>query len=380
MIKALHFGRFFSEAMGGTGRHVDELLSRLKDKIHVDNLVAAESWRGDHLCPHGYDVYRAPSLGIVASTAISPTMPLLARRLHARHHYDIVHLHLPDPMAHLAYLALPAGPRLVISWHSDIVRQKNALRIYRPLLDRLVARADAVLCATPRHQAASTQLSACRPGRLHVVPYGLDYRRFLAPEASQEARALRASQGAGPVIFALGRHVYYKGFEYLIRAMERIPGATLLLGGSGPLTPALKELAVSLGLEVRVKFLGYVSDDQLPAYYHLADVFCLPSIASSEAFGLVQLEAMACGKPVVCCELGNGVTWVNRHGETGLVVPPQNPAALAEALQCLLDNPALRQSLGENGRRRALEEFSVQRMAEQTLGIYDSLVGRGGAG
>lgn len=375
MIKVLHFGRFFSESMGGTGRHVDELLTQLKDHIHVDNLVAAEGWRSDRIAPHGYDVYRAGSVGLVASTAISPAMVCLARQLHRRRCYDIVHLHLPDPMAHLAFAALPPGPRLVISWHSDIVRQQKALRFYRPLLDRLLARADAVLCATPKHLAASTQLDACRPERLHVVPYGLDYRRFLDSGAKAEGERQKAARGNRPIVFALGRHVYYKGFEYLIRAMAELPDATLLLGGSGPLTPSLRALARELNLGDRVEFVGYIPDDLLPVYYHLADVFCLPSIAPSEAFGLVQLEAMACGKPVVCCELNNGVTWVNRHGQTGLVTPPQDTHALAAALHHLLAHPELRLAMGEAGRVWALEEFSATRMAERILEIYGSLLG-----
>lgn len=373
-MRVLHFGRFFNEQLGGTERHVDELLSLLKDHIHVDNLVAAGGWHSDHLAPHGYDVYRARSLGLVASTALCPTMPFWARRLHRRQPYDIVHLHLPDPMAHLAFAALPRGPKLVLSWHSDIIRQQRALKIYRPLLDRLVARADAVIGATPRHYSASTQLQSCPPEKFHVIPYGLDYERY-GPALHQAAAArLRACHGGGPLIFALGRHVYYKGFEYLVQALARMPAGRLLLGGSGPLTASLRELAARLGVADRVEFLGYIADADLPAYYQAADVFCLPSIAPSEAFGLVQLEAMACGKPVVCCELGNGVTWVNRHGETGLVVPPRDPAALAAALSRLLDDPALCRTLGETGRRRAREEFSVQAMAQKTLDLYRSLL------
>lgn len=374
MIKALHFGRFFSQTMGGTGRHVDELLTRLKDHIHVDNLVATKGWRSDHIAPHGYDVYRAASLGILASTAISPAMPLIARSLYRRHRYDIVHLHLPDPMAHLAFAAMPPGPKLVISWHSDIIRQQRALRFYRPLLDRLVARADAVICATPKHLAASTQLDACRPERFHVVPYGLDYRRFEEPAARAEALRRREVRKPGPIIFALGRHVYYKGFEYLIRAMALIPQGTLLLGGDGPLTEELQHLVCRLGLQHRVEFLGYIDDEDLPVYYHLADIFCLPSVEQSEAFGLVQLEAMACGKPVVCCELNNGVTWVNRHGLTGLVTRPRDPEALAAAINRLLDNPELRTTMGQAGQVRALKEFSVDGMTQRTLEIYRGLL------
>ena len=377
-LRVLHFGRFYNDQFGGLERHVDTLLRGLEPYCVSDNLVAHDKYAEATVPANGYTVYKTPSLGKLASTALCPTMPLWARRLHRRHDYDLAHLHFPDPMAHLASAFLPRDVKRVITWHSDIVRQKRLLRLYRPFLDRIVNQADAIIVPTPRHLESSLQLTACHHSeRIHVVPFGLDYAPFdEAARSSAAIVALRARlAGDAPLLFAVGRHVYYKGLEFLIRAMANIPHAILVVGGEGPLTQQLRALAEALGLAARIRFVGRIPDAKLPLYYHACDVFCMPSVAPAEAFGLVQLEAMACGKPVVCCELHNGVTYVNRHGETGLVVPPREPEALADALNRLLNDPGLRVRLGEQGRRRARAEFSIASMVAGTLRVYEQVLG-----
>jgi rhamnosyl/mannosyltransferase len=199
-----------------------------------------------------------------------------------------------------------------------------------------------------------------------VVPFGFDLAPFRVPHP--RVPELRRRFGSR-IVFALGRHVYYKGFDQLIRAMQNVPDTTLLLGGVGPLTAELKALSVRLGLGGKVHFLERIPEDELPAYYQACDVFCMPSVDPSEAYGAVQVEAMACGKPVVCCELNNGVTWVNRHGETGIVVAPRDVNALSEALKLLLDDPKLRQTLGSRGALRA-DDFSFAAARLEMLKLY----------
>lgn len=373
-MKALHFGRFHNDNFGGLERHVALLLRGLSREMHVDNLVANEEFTAQKLEVAGYRVYKAPTLGMVSGVALCPTMPLWARRLHRENGYDIAHLHFPDPMSHLAALALPREVKLVISWHSDIVRQRNSFRFYKPFLDRIIARADAVIAATPAHFSSSTQLGACDVAKRHVVPYGVDFAPFDNPAAITAGAALRARYPGRRIIFAVGRHVYYKGFEYLIHAMKTVSKeALLIVGGTGPLSAPLRKLAAMEGLENRVMFVGRIPDGDLPAYYHAADVFCMPSVEPSEAFGLVQVEAMICRKPVICCELNNGVSYVNRHGETGLVVPPRDPAALAGAVNRLLGDDALCVAMGMAGCVRAKREFSLERMRAETLAIYRAI-------
>ncbi len=160
----------------------------------------------------------------------------------------------------------------VISWHSDIVRQQKLLALYRPFLDRLVRSADAIIAATPAHISSSRQLDAVPDrARLHVVPYGFDLTRFRARPAL--ADELRHRYGARFLVFALGRHVYYKGFEFLIRAMVQMPEAAVMLGGQGPLTSELERIARECGVADRVHFVGRIAETALPAYYHACDAY-----------------------------------------------------------------------------------------------------------
>jgi len=199
------------------------------------------------------------------------------------------------------------------------------------------------------------------------VPYGIRLSRFDLTEAiSKKADELRSD---GPAILFIGRLVYYKGIEYLIAAMSRLK-ARLWIIGTGPLESKLKRLAVQLNLQSEVRFLGNMSDDDVPAYYHACDVFVLPSVANSEMFGIVQLEAMACRKPVVATTLPTGVSWVNQHGVTGLLVPPKDPQALADALNKLLASGPLRAAMGEAGHARVETQFTSAKMADGVMDVY----------
>lgn len=373
-MKVLHFGRFYNNSFGGIERQVSLLLPVLGLKNKVANLVAHDHWGYEEVKQPNYPVYKVPSLGLLAGTPICPTMPLVARQLCKSENYEIAHLHFPDPMSHLAAYFLPAHVRLVISWHSDIIKQRNLLRFYRPFLEHISRRADAIVAATPKHFSSSTQIpQSISEDKKHVVPYGIDFSYLDNVQARVQAKKIRQDFEGNQQIFAVGRHVYYKGFEYLIRAMVNLRDTVLLLGGSGPLTESLKQLCAELGLEDRVIFLGRIPDDLLPTYFHSCDVFCMPSVEPSEAFGLVQAEAMACGKPVVCCELGNGVTYVNRHRETGLVVPPRDVCALASALSELLRDEALRLRMGAAANERVRAEFTIEAMTRGMLTIYSQL-------
>jgi rhamnosyl/mannosyltransferase len=368
LIRVLTFGRFADDNFGGLERYVFELARGLRGAVQYTNIVARRGGAPD-LEVVGETIHARPWLS-VAGTPVCPSMPWHARARHRRQPFDIVHLQFPaDPMAHLATALMPRGVRRVISWHSDIVRQRLLFTLYRPFLERLVRSADAVIAATPAHFTSSEQLPAVRdPARFHVVPYGFDLARF--QQRPPLADELRRRYPQPLLVFALGRHVYYKGFEFLIRALAGLPQAMLLLGGQGPLTGELERVARETGVAGRVVFLGRIPETELTAYYHACDVFCLPSVEPAEGFGIVQIEAMAAGRPVVCCELGNGVTWVNRDGVTGLVVPPADPPSLAAALSRLAGDAALRARLGAQGRERALKEFTTEAMASGTLAVY----------
>ena len=374
-VKVLHLGKF--DTLGGIERHVKALARGLvaTGEVEIINLVSADSPQGYEHADYGYRTIAVPCHGVVASVAVSPTLPLVARRLHREHRFDIVHLHFPDPLGHLTALALPRSVRRVISWHSDIVRQRKALALYGPLLRNFVRNADGLVGASPFHLNASAQIPEGRAGQLRrVVPYGFDPGQLVWNERARAKEVELLALAAGrPIVFTVGRHVYYKGFDVLLRAVAGID-ALLVIGGTGPLGPELKRQAASSGLQDRVVFAGYIPDEELIAYYDACDVFTMPSTDRSEAFGLVQLEAMHLGKPVVSTRLGTGVEFVNIENETGLLVPPGDAPALRAAIDRLLADAGLRRRLGEAGRARVATTFSVEQMVQGTLEMYRTIL------
>ena len=348
---------------GGIERALTLLAEDQSSEMDVTVLCASSGRRTvrEQLRPH-LTVVRAARLLSAIHLPVCPTMPLLLRQLHP----DLVHLHHPYPPGE--FLAFISGVRakLCISWHSDVVRPAVAIRIYGPVLRRLLARADRVLVSSPQYLELSRWLDPVRV-KCRIVPYGVDTAPLLTRDQTR-ITAARPSV-ARPMVLAVGRCVYYKGFEYLLQAMVAVD-ADLVLVGDGPLRPQLEAQARALGIADRVHFRRDLSEADLAAHYHACDVFVLPSVANTEAFGLVQVEAMACGKPVVATDLPTGVVYVNRHRETGLIVPPCDPSALAWAIRQLLDDADLRRKLGEAGRERALREFSREAYAARVRDVY----------
>jgi rhamnosyl/mannosyltransferase len=369
-VKILHLGKFDGD-VGGIERYLRALLGGFPDDIVPINLVASDAAHTDEHRNYRYLTVRAASYGVVASVAVAPSMPAIARRLHREHRFDIVHLHFPDPLGQLTAMSLPRAVKRVISWHSDIIKQRTALALYRPFLDAFVREADAIIGASPQHFSASQQMAAGKAGQIReVIPYGFDPAALPPTDAARSRRSVLETERRGrSIVFAVGRHVYYKGFEVLIRAMREID-AELWLGGRGPMNDMLKRAARDAGVADRVRFLGFIPDTELVAYYDACDVFCLPSVERAEQFGLVQLEAMSCGKPVVSTRLGTGVEFVNQDGITGLLVDPNDAGALASATNRLLGDSQLRARMGEAGRARVAKEFSVREMIESTLDVY----------
>jgi glycosyltransferase involved in cell wall biosynthesis len=369
-LSILCYGRFFDDTPGGIQTHTLHLMKSLQDKVDFVHAVTSRDSKGSALrAAKKVPVIRTPSWNVDGSLAVSPALMTQTRRLHGKRRFDLVHLHFPDPMSHLASMMLPSRIPRVISWHADIVRQKTMRLFYAPFLKRAVKHAAAIVVATPSHVSSSPTLAPIALAhRIKVVPYGFDLSPFLEDASEKEAIAAKYP---GRRILAAGRHVSYKGFDVLIKALAALPSdIVLLLGGSGPLTAQLRKLAQQLGVGQRVHFLGFVPDQLLPAYYQACHVFCLPSVTPAEAFGIVQVEAMASGKAVVSTRLNNGVDYVNEHGKTGMTVQPGDSAALAEALAELLNDESRARILGAAGRDKAVKEYSARNMADQFLDIY----------
>jgi rhamnosyl/mannosyltransferase len=315
----------------------------------------------------GLLIIRLASFGRIFSQPLTPIFSFWFRRLK----YDIVHLHLPNPLAVVFYLLAHPGGRLIVSYHGDIVRQRFASVFLTPLFTRLLRKAEVIVVSSENLINASSFLKKFRD-KCSVIPYGIDIDRFRPSlKDKEEARKIReiASQ---PVILFVGRLVYYKGLKYLIKAMSDI-NARLLIVGTGPLGYRLKLLARLAGVSNKITWLGEVADERLPVYYNACDLFVLPSCSNSESFGLVILEAHACGKPVVSTNLPTGVTFSNLHEDTGLVVPSKDPQGLREAMQKLLLSEELRGFYGSNGRIRVEREFTKEMASAKFLTLYNAM-------
>lgn len=364
-LRVLHVGKYYPPHMGGMETHLQALCEKLKDSIDVSVIVANDGRRTHEDLVDGVSVTRAGTLLNLAAAPICPAMAPMIRNSKS----DVVHIHLPNPAAILAYLASGHRGCLVFTYHSDIVRQQVLGRGFQPVLNRALERAAAIIATSPNYVDSSPVLAAHRP-RCRVIPYGIPVEKFSQCDEGVVA-AIREQYGPR-ILISVGRLIYYKGFEFLIRAMSKVDGR-LLIVGDGPLRASLEQQAREGGVAERVVFLGEVSNQKIAPYYHAADLFVLASVARSEAFGIVQLEAMACGKPVVNTRLDSGVPFVSLDGVTGITVAHSDSDALAEAINLLLNDPQLRERYGEAGRLRVEQEFTVDRMADRTLDLYRQL-------
>jgi rhamnosyl/mannosyltransferase len=282
---------------------------------------------------------------------------------------DVLHAHMPDPMSALAVWVTRPSARLVLHWHSDVIRQRRAMKLYRPLQTWLLRRSDAIIATSRAYLEASEPLQPWKH-KVRVIPIGIADRESCADR--EKVDAIRQRFAGKHIVFALGRMTYYKGFEQLVDAAALLPPeAAVLIGGTGNRLCHLAEQVAQRGLGDRVHLLGDISDLELPSYFAACDVFCLPSTGRAEAFGIAMIEAMMMGKPVVAADIpGSGVPWINVDGVTGLNVPVRQPAALAGALALLMSNDELRQRMGHAARRRYLDEFTAERMTQRTIDLY----------
>jgi glycosyltransferase involved in cell wall biosynthesis len=365
-FKVLQVGKFYPPHMGGIETHLQTLCTELAKSCDLRVVVASDGHTALREIVDGVPVLRLPVRFTLASTPLCSGMASAIRRSDA----EIVHLHLPNPMAVVAFLAGGQGKHLVVTYHSDTIRQKVLGLMFEPLLHAALRRSSAIIVTSPNYLSSSPVLAHHRD-LCHVIPLGIDLEQFENCDFDTVS-ALRRKYGTR-IVLGVGRLVYYKGFEYLIRAMSGVDG-TLLIVGEGPLRLTLENLAARTGVADRVHFLGKISKERLVAAYHAASVFSLPSVARSEAFGIVQIEAMAAGLPVVNTDLDSGVPYVSLHEKTGLTVRAANSGALARAISRLLDDEPLRRTFGAAARLRARQEFSLAAMSSRTAALYQRLL------
>jgi len=355
-LSVVHAAKFYPPLRGGMETVIADLCNGTSADWDVRVIAANENAKTLRERVGNVDVLRAAAFGSAASVPLCPSYPNHLWRQPA----DCVVLHEPNPLAGAALFVRNPARRLVVWHHSDLLRPWWAPHTYGHLQRALYRRAACVIVSSPNLARSSPLVQQAR--KVIVIPFGVQLERFrlLTPEQRELAEHLKQTV-AGPRVLFVGRFVYYKGVEFLVDAMAHSAG-TLILAGEGPLEGALRARVSAQGMDGRVMFAGRVSDEELPAYYHAADVFVLPSVAKTEAFGVVQVEAMAAGVPVVSTSLNTGVPWVNQHNVSGLVVEPGSADALTQALNYLATGPDLRARLARGAAARAGELFSVEKM------------------
>jgi rhamnosyl/mannosyltransferase len=370
-MKVWQISKLYPPVVGGVENHLAVLANGLKDRAETKVLVANTTLRTEIEKRGNLEVIRLGSLGKLFSLPLSFLFPVWFRRLDG----DILHFHLPCPLAVISYLCVRPKGKVVVTYHSDIVRQRLVKFFYRPFLMGFLKRADAIITSSPNLRDNSFVLKKFRK-KCHLIPFGIDVERFkLTPEIAKKAHRIREAYGEALILF-VGRLVSYKGLKYLLGALTELD-ARLLIIGRGPLEAKLKRLAKRLDVEGKIIWLGELVGEDLVAHYYASQALVLPSIANSEALGIVQMEAFSCGRPVVSTDLPTGVPFINLHRKTGLIVPPRDAGALAEAIGKLLEAPALCKRYGHYARERMKEEFSKELMIERIDRLYYDLLGEG---
>ena len=309
-----------------------------------------------------------PALAKKAATMLSPAM-VRWLRLHAKE-YNLIHIHHPDPMAALALRLSGYKGRVILHWHSDILSQKSLLTLYRPLQRWLIRRADRILGTTPVYVRESPDLQGAQ-GKVGYVPIGINPVIF----EENAVRELRNRYKGRKIVVSLGRLVPYKGYSTLIESAALLgEDFQILIGGMGPLRESLQAQIDALGIQDRVQLLGYVPDGMVPTLFGACDVFVLSSVMKTEAFGIVQIEAMSCGRPVVATKIpGSGTAWVNEDGTSGLNVEPGDAPALADAIRRICDDEGRHKQYAEGARKRFVTLFTFDKMIDRVLKEYETL-------
>lgn len=374
-LRVLQLGKQYYPHIGGIEVTMQQIAEGIQGEVDSFVLVSQERGPARKEVINGVPVYFAKSWGIIASMPVSWDLIRYLRR--HRDDYDIIHLHMPFPLGDLACLLSGFKGKLVLYWHSDIIRQKKAMLFYRPLMQWTLRRADVIAIATQGNIDGSPYVKPFER-KCVKIPFGL--RKEWEEKSDQYWAGVTEKQGKqGIKLLFIGRFVYYKGCEILIEAMEllkannRLAGIELCLVGTGVLEEELKNRVDQAGLEGCITFAGKVSDEVLEEKIRECDVLVFPSVANSEAFGLVQLEVMAFGKPVINTSLPTGVPWVSLDRKTGLTVPPGDAAALENAIFWMKEHPGERLEMGIRARERVKKEFNQKKLLKKMIWLYRKL-------
>lgn len=369
MIKVLHFFKtYYPETMGGIEQVIFQIAEGGLTHGYESQVLYLSERGAARNEPIAHHLTHRSKLDLhVASTGFS--FSALKDFAELARESDIVHYHFPWPYMDLVHLASRVRKPSVVSYHSDIVKQKTLFKLYQPLMNRFLSSVDCIVASSPNYVASSPVLSRFKD-KVRVVPYGLDRATYPLP-SMQKLAFWRERLGERFFLF-VGALRYYKGLDYLLEAARTTRLPVVILGG-GHLETELRAQAAESGLS-NVHFLGLLPDEDKTALLTLCYAFVFPSHLRSESFGISLLEGAMYGKPMISCEIGSGTTYINIAGETGFVVPPRDSVALAQAMNSLWNQPAMAASMGQAALRRFEEVFSSNSMGESYAGIYRSLL------
>lgn len=377
-MRILHLSKFFYPYCGGIENFTLDLVKSLKNFPLQLEVLAHDHKYFSTTSQEVIDeihLIRASTICNFVYIPLSPSFLYNFLKL-KRETFHILHIHMPNASAIFAVMmARPLG-KIVLHWHADVVSSDidktlgMFSRFYNPLQDFLIRKADRIIVTSEEYLKYSQPLSRVKK-KCVVIPLGLDPSRLKSDK--DKVNKIKKTFDR-KIVFSLGRFSYYKGFTYLIKAMKYVD-AILILGGEGKEKNILKQLIREEKLKDKVLLVGRIPEQDLGSYYEACDVFCLPSIEKTEAFGLVLLEAMRFKKPLVTTKIdGSGISWVNQHGITGFTVEPKNPWALAEAINAIISDSFLARRLGENAYKRFEENFPIDLVAQKIYSQYTALL------
>lgn len=372
-IKILQVNKLYYPEIGGIEKTLQQISEGLNALPETDLkvLVCQKKGRGRIESVNGVEVHRTGSFGVVASVPISVSFIWTFRKLSKDR--DVIQFHLPFPLGDLACMLSGYKGKVVVFWHSDVVKQKKWMIFYRPIMERFLKRADLILVGAQGIADGSKYL---RPymSKCKVVPFAVEENILASGGKFLEEYGYDRKHYVLRFLF-VGRLVYYKGCSILLEAIARMGEAgSLTIIGSGELEDSLRLQCHELGIDERVEFVGNVSDERMKGYYAEADAFVLPSIERSEAFALVQLEAMAYGVPVINTNLPSGVPEVSIHMKSGLTVEPKDVNGLANAMDWMVTHRDERIQMGMNARERVEKIYTQRLLTENIMGTYNGLV------
>ena len=370
-MKVLHvYKTYFPDTVGGVEQSINQIACGTANLGVIPEILTISPSAVDRTIQvDGHRVHRCRSNFEVASTPFSASAFLRFRQLASKS--DLIHFHFPYPFADILHFTSQIKKPTIITYHSDIIKQRHLLKIYRPLQECFLNSVVHIVATSPNYQASSHVLSRVTH-KTSIIPLGLDKHSY--PEVSPEKLSFWKKRFGPRFFLFIGVIRYYKGLHVLVEAARNSAYPVVILG-AGPIEAKLKAHALKLGIQ-NMHFLGFQPDEDKVALLELCSAIVFPSHLRSEAFGVSLLEGAAYGKPLISCEIGTGTTYVNIDKETGIVVPPSEPAALRQAMDYLWNNPEEAKTMGQRAEARYCKLFTTGKMARSYLALYKKLLDR----